>query len=159
MAKRSWGLAELWLTRKIGVELRCCLSFFLILFYYSVFRLLCGVTEASILHMAEMMLLAYLVGWVQSLLRADFDEIDGFGVKETAVLIIGPAVYALGGWLWGWFGGNVVATVLYFVYMIGCGLSTYLLCRIKRSIDAKLLNEDLKAFKSREERMNHEDDR
>lgn len=150
MAKRFWGLAERWLTRKIGVELRCCLSFFLILFYYSAFRLLCGVKEASILHMAQMMLLAYLVGWAQSLLKADFDEIDGFDAKETAVLILGPAVYALAGWLWGWFGENQLATVLFFAYMIGCGLSTFLLCRVKRSIDAKLLNDDLKAFKNRD---------
>ena len=65
----------------------------------------------------------------------------------------------MNGWLWGWFAENVVAAVLFFLYMIGCGVSTFLLCRIKRNIDAKLLNEDLKAFKSREERMDNEDDR
>ena len=148
MKKRLLILAERWLTLKIGVELKCCLSFFLMLFFYCVVRLLTGVHEASILHMAEMMLLAYLVGWVQALVHAEFDEIDGFGPKEWAVLLLSAGAYTLAAWGFGWM-SQPLALALFLVYMNGCGLSTYLICRIKRTIDARLLNDDLKDFQNR----------
>ena len=149
MSKRLWLLMERWLTIKIGVEIRCCLSFFLMLFYYCVYRLLGGVTEAGILHIAEMVLLAYLVGWAQALLKADFDQIDRIGWKEAAVLLAGSAAYGLAAWLFGWFDGKSAVTLLFVLYMICCGLATFWMCRLKRAIDAKLLNDELQAFQHR----------
>lgn len=149
MNKRLWGLAEKWLTLKIGVEMRCCLTFFLMLFYYCVYRLLGGVHQAEILHIAGMIAAAYLFGWVQALLRADFDQIDRLGLRQWAVLIGSGIVYGLTAFLCGWFGGSGTATVLFAVYMVCCGLCTVWICSIKRAIDAKLLNDDLHAFQQR----------
>lgn len=149
MSKRLWALVERWLTIKIGVEIRCCLSFFLMLFYYCVYRLLGGVAEAGILHLTEMVLLAYLVGWVQALLKADFDQIDRIGWKEAAVLTGGAAAYGLAAWLFGWFDGKTGVVLLFFVYMVCCGLATFWMCQLKRAIDAKLLNDELQAFQHR----------
>ncbi len=142
-------LVEKWLTVKIGVEVRCCLTFFLMAFYYCVFRLLNGSPEAAILHLAEMMGVAYLFGWVQALLHADFDEMDRLGLREWAVIIAGSAVYTLTAWLCGWYAGRPLALLLFFMYMVGCGLCTLLIYAIKRAVDAKLLNDDLRAFQQR----------
>lgn len=150
MTKKLMALIERWLTIKIGVEVRCCLTFFLMAFFYCVYRLLTGTAAADIWHLAEMMAAAYLFGWIQALLHADFDEMDRLGLKEWAVLVSGAAVYALTAWLGGWFAGSGLMTGLFFVYMVGCGLCTLLIYYIKRTIDSRLLGDDLKEFQQRE---------
>lgn len=149
MKKKLMTLFERWLTIKIGVEFRCCLTFFLMVFFYGVHRLLTGSDQASIWHLAQMMGAAYLYGWVQALLHADFDEMDRPGLKEWAVILGGAAAYALAAWLGGWFGGSVPVTGLFFLYMTGCALSTLLILYLKRSIDSRLLGDDLKQFQQR----------
>ncbi|MBQ7851209.1 MAG: DUF3021 domain-containing protein [Clostridia bacterium] len=149
MTKKLMALIERWITIKIGVEVRCCLTFFLMAFFYCMYRLLTGSAEASIWHLAEMMGAAYIFGWIQALLHADFDEMDRLGLKEWAVLISGAAVYALTAWLGGWFAGSALITGLFFVYMVGCGLATLLIYYIKRTIDSRLLVDDLREFQQR----------
>ena len=149
MNKKLCALLERWLTIKIGVEVRCCLSFFLMLFYYCVFRLLSASTQADIWHITQMILIAYLFGWVQALLHADYDEMDRLGAKQWLVLAASGAVYGVTAQIGGWFGENRVAALLFPLYMILCGLSTVLIYYIKRTIDARLLNSDLEQFKSR----------
>ena len=151
MRKKLWTLIEHWLTIKIGVEVRCCLSFLLILFFYCMYRLLSGITEANIWHIAEMIGVAYIFGWVQALLHADYDEMDRLGPKEWAVIVSNGIVYGLTAWLGGWFDGNIAITLFFLLYMIVCALCTLLIYYIKRSIDAKLLNDDLKEFQRRSE--------
>ena len=150
MTKKLMALIERWITIKIGVEVRCCLTFFLMTFFYCVYRLLTGTTAADIWHLTEMIAIAYLFGWVQALLHADFDEMDRLGPKEWAVLVCGAAVYALTAWLGGWFAGSGLITALFFVYMVGCGLATLLIYYIKRTIDSRLLGDDLKQFQQRD---------
>lgn len=150
MTKKLMALIERWITVKIGVEVRCCLTFFLMAFFYCMYRLLTGSAEASIWHLAEMMGAAYIFGWIQALLHADFDEMDRLGLKEWTVLISGAAVYALTAWLGGWFAGSSLITGLFFLYMIGCGLATLLIYYIKRTIDSRLLGDDLKQFQQHE---------
>ena len=149
MNKRLWGLVEQWLTMKIGVEIRCCLTFFLMLFYYCVYRLLVGVGQAEILHIAEMIGIAYLFGWIQALLGAEYDRMDRLGLRQWAVILGGGVLCGLASLACGWFGGNAAVMMLFAVYMVGCGLCTVLICHIKRAIDAKLLNEELRAFQQR----------
>ena len=149
MTKKLMALIERWITIKIGVEVRCCMTFFLMAFFYCMYRLLTGSAEASIWHLAEMMGAAYIFGWIQALLHADFDEMDRLGLKEWAVLISGAAVYALTAWLGGWFAGSALITGLFFVYMVGCGLATLLIYYIKRTIDSRLLVDDLREFQQR----------
>lgn len=149
MTKKLMALIERWLTIKIGVEVRCCLTFFLMAFFYCVYRLLTGTTVADIWHLTGMIAVAYLFGWVQALLHADFDEMDRLGPKEWAVLVCGAAAYTLTAWLGGWFAGSGLIIGLFFVYMIGCGLATLLIFHIKRTIDSRLLGDDLRQFQQR----------
>jgi len=149
MGKRFWGFVEKYVTRKIGVEIACCLMFFLALCFYCGYRLIYGELNAEILHMFEMVMLAYILGWIQSLIGSDFDEADRLGIKDWAVVIAGAGIYAAASWIFGWFGRDIWAVVLFGVYMVIAYLCSYLVYAMKRAIDAKLLNVDLKQFQQR----------
>ncbi len=145
---RTW--IEKYLTRKIGVEIKCCVMFFMLLCFYAGYRLICGFREADIFHMLEMVLLAYLLGWLQLLMGSDFDEVDRLGGKDWTVVAGGSAVYSLASFVLGWFEKDLTVTFLFAVYMVIAYLGIFLIHKIKRVIDAKLLNNDLQRFQKRE---------
>lgn len=149
MSKKIFGIIEKYLTRKIGVEIKCCLMFFMILCFYSGYRLICGSMEAGIIHMLEMAVLAYLLGWIQALIGSDFDEVDKLCAKDWAVILIGSLIYTVASCVFGWFGNSLIATVIFAGYMIVTYLCIFLIYKIKRAIDARLLNDDLKQFQKR----------
>lgn len=149
MSKKIWSFIEQYLTRKIGAEIKCCLTFLLIVTYYCIYRWICGFTEAGIIHMLQMVMLAYVLQWIQVLMHSDFDEVDRLSVKEWLLIMIGSAVYALAGYLFGWFDGNSSVVIGFGVYMVVTYLCTFWIYAIKRAIDAKMLNNDLKHFKER----------
>ena len=80
MSKPS--LWERYLTKEIGIEFKACLYFYALLFFYCVYRVCVGSTVAEILHMAEMIFLTYIVGYLQVYLLWNFDESDHLGKKE-----------------------------------------------------------------------------
>jgi len=150
MSKKILEFVERYLTKKIGVEIKCCLMFFLILCFYCGWRLLGGIREASIMHMLEMVILAYLLGWIQALIGSDFDEVDRLGAKDWAVVLGGSGIYTLASFIFGWFEKNAAVTTAFGGYMVIAYLCTFLIYKIKRAIDAKLLNDDLRQFQQRD---------
>jgi len=153
MSKKALEFIGRYLTRKIGVEVKCCLMFFMILCFYSGYRLICGTTDANIIHMLEMVILAYLLGWIQALIGSDFDEVDRLCIKDYAVVLTGSAIYTLASFLFGWFDGNPSSSAVFAGYMIITYLCIFLIYKIKRAIDAKLLNNDLKQFQNRNQNI------
>lgn len=149
MNKKVRVFFETYLTRKIGAEIKCCLTFFLILCFYCAYRWVMGFTEAGIIHMLEMVWLAYILEWVQVLLRCDFDEVDRLRIREWILIIVGSTIYVVVGYFLGWFDSNIVVAIGFGVYMVICYLCTFWVYAIKRSIDAKMLNNDLKKFQER----------
>lgn len=149
MNNKFWLLFEKYLTKKIGAEIKCCLTFFLILCFYCLYRWAIGFTDAGILHMLEMVLLSYVLEWIQILLHSDFDEVDRLCLKEWLVILVGSSVYAFLGHLGSWFDKNVGVGIGFWFYMVVAYLCTFLVYKIKRVIDAKHLNEDLKLFHER----------
>lgn len=99
--------------------------------------------------MLEMVWAAYILEWVQVLVHCDFDEVDRLGLKEWIMIICGSAVYAVTGHFLGWFDGNIAICLGFGAYMIVAYLCTFWVYAIKRSIDAKMLNSDLKKFQER----------
>lgn len=150
MNRKIREFIERYLTRKIGVEIKCCVMFFMILCFYGIYRLTCGVHNADIIHMLEMVLLAYLLGWIQALLGSDFDEVDNLCAKDWAVVLAGSAIYTAASFIFGWFDRSVTFTAIFAVYMIIAYLGIFLIYKIKRAIDAKLLNDDLRQFQQRD---------
>ena len=99
--------------------------------------------------MLEMVLLAYVLEWIQVLLHSDFDEVDRLGLKEWLVILIGSLVYAVAGHFGSWFDKSISVCAGFWLYMVVAYLCTFLIYAIKRAIDAKLLNNDLKHFQER----------
>ncbi len=145
-------MIEKYLTRKIGVEIKCCLMFFMLLCFYAGYRLICGFQEANILYMIEMVILAYILGWIQMLIGSDFDEVDRLNMKDWAVVVGGSAVYSLASFVFGWFERDFAVTFIFAVYMVIAYLGIFLIHMMKRVIDAKLLNNDLQRFQKREQK-------
>lgn len=144
------SLLERYLVVEIGIEFKACLYFFCILFFYSMYRLLCGSMEASILHMGEMIFLTYGMGYFQKYILTDFDEADRLGLKETAFLLLCVGIYTAVSYLGGWFDRRISVTIFYTLYMTLAYVCGFLVYKIKRKLDAKQLNEDLRAFQGRE---------
>ena len=74
--KNYWGI-------EVAIEYKACLYFFCILFFYCCYLVAHKVYAASILHMAEMILGTYAMGYLQVYLLGNFDEAERFGKKEA----------------------------------------------------------------------------
>ena len=146
---RQVSLWELYLTKEIGIEFKACLYFFAFLFYYCMYRVLGGVYDASILHMTELILACYIIGYIQVYLLWNFDEADKLGGKEIFAMILCTAVYCVLSYLFNWFDKNLLATALFAAYILLVYFCVYLIYKYKRQIDDKKLNEDLKLFQTR----------
>lgn len=147
--RKRVSLWELYLTKEISIEFKACLYFFAFLFYYCMYRVIGGVYDASILHMTELILACYIIGYVQVYLLWNFDEADKLGGKEILGIALCTAVYTAISWLFNWFDKNIIATVLFAAYILLVYFCVYLVYKYKRIIDDKKLNEDLKLFQTR----------
>ncbi|WP_455717380.1 DUF3021 family protein, partial [Anaerosporobacter sp.] len=125
------------------------LYFFCILFFYSMYRIIGGSFEASIIHMAEMIFLTYVMGYLQVFLLSNFDEGEQLKGKEILYIILCSTIYIGVSVLCGWFNRGVIVSVCFGLYMMIAYIGVLLIYKLKRNIDAKLLNEDLKAFQER----------
>lgn len=143
------SLWERYLTKEIGIEFKACLYFFAILFFYCMYRLCTGRSVAEILHMAEMIFLAYVIGYVQVYLLWNFDESDDMGWREVTGTGICTAVYTAVSYLGGWFERNPYVTAGFAAYMILLYVCVHLVYRCRRRIDDRILNSDLELFKAR----------
>lgn len=146
--KKKVTLWELYLTKEIGIEFKACLYFFAFLFYYCVFRLINGVYDASILHMTELILACYIIGYIQVYLLWNFDEADTLKAKEIVGMVGCTCVYCLLSWLFNWFNKNLLVTLIFAAYILLVYVCVYLIYKYKRIIDDKKLNEDLKLFQT-----------
>ena len=139
---------ERYLTNEIGIEFKACLYFFAILFFYCVYRIICGSWEASIIHMTEMILGCYIICYIQFFAFANFDEADELKGREIAGIIICTLIYCVLSYVCSWFERDLKATLFMAAYIILVYLCVFLIYRTKRRIDDKKLNEELRQFKA-----------
>ncbi len=142
------SLWERYLTKEIGIEFKACLYFFAILFFYCVYRLATGSAQAGILHMAEMILACYLIGYLQVYVLWNFDEADRIGGREITGVAVCTLLYGTLSYFLGWFDKRVPVTLGLMVYLVVAYLCVILIYRTKRRIDDKQLNEELAVFKT-----------
>jgi small basic protein len=142
-------LFERYITNKIGTEIKCCLLFFEMACFYWLYRWLHGSEYAGIIHMIEMAMLAYILIWIQVLLHSDFSEVDHLHIKEWLVILTASLIYAVAAYFCQWFDHSIAFSGFFFLYIVCVYLCTFLIYKIKREIDAKHLNEDLRVFQSR----------
>ena len=146
------SLWERYLTKEIGIEFKACLYFFALLFFYCVYRLCTGFKVAEIWHMAEMIFLTYIVGYIQVFLLWNFDESDELGKKEILGISICTMVYTAVSYFGNWFDKNIYVTVGFAGYVIFLYVCVYFVYKCRRKIDDKILNYDLELFKTRSEK-------
>lgn len=145
-------LWERYLTKEIGIEFKACLYFFALLFFYCTYRLCVGLTVADILDMAEMIFLAYIVGYIQVFLLWNFDEADDLGKKEWLGIIVCTSIYVAVSYVCGWFDKNIYVTIGFAGYVVFLYFCVFLVYKCRRKIDDKILNSDLELFKTRSEK-------
>ena len=147
--KKGITLWERYLTKEIGIEFKACLYFYCVLFFYSVYRISDGCFEASIIHMAQMIAAAYIMCYFQVFLLDNFDESQRLGVRELVSSIACSGIYTAVAAMCGWFDQDKTMLVIFCVFMEFSYICVFLIYKIKRGIDTKMLNEDLRAFKER----------
>ena len=141
-------LWELYLTKEIGIEFKACLYFFAILFFYCIVRIIGGSFVADMLHMLEMILVCYAIGYIQVYLLWNFDEADNLGGKELFGMLICTLVYSILSYVFNWFDKKPVATLIFAAYLMLTYICVFFIYKSKRYIDDKRLNEDLRIFQS-----------
>ncbi|MBQ3544015.1 MAG: DUF3021 domain-containing protein [Lachnospiraceae bacterium] len=148
---KSNGLTKLerYLLEEIGIEFKACIYFFCYLFYYSIYKLLDGNINANIIHMIEMIFLTYGMCYFQLYFMKNFDESENFKIRELLLSIMCSGIYTLVSWIGGWFDENMLATIGFFLYVVLAYICGFLVYKIRRTLESKILNEDLKAFKER----------
>ncbi len=154
---KKTSLWERYLTKEIGIEFKSCLYFFAILFFYCMYRVINHIYTADILHMTEMILLCYAIGYIQMLLFNNFDEAEKLRSREIAGIVCCTALYTGRSYLVGWFDKSIIVTALFAAYVIVLYLCVFLIYYTKRKIDDKELNKELELFKARPDKDHAED--
>lgn len=151
------NLWERYLTKEIGIEFKACLYFYALLFFYCIYRLCVGLSVAEILHMAEMILLTYIMGYIQVYLLWNFDESDHMGKKEMLGVFVCTVLYTAASYAGNWFDRNRYVTIGFAAYVIFLYVCVYFVYKCRRIIDDKILNYDLALFQTRSAREAHAD--
>lgn len=137
-----------YLGAEVWIEYKACLYSYCMIVFYCIFLLCQGRYQARILIMAEMVVIAYFMGYMQVYLLKNFDESDQFGKHEIFSTLLCSFLYTLLSYLFNWFERSLPATGLFWLFMlfsIGC---VYLVNKIRRAYDTKNLNRMLEEFKN-----------
>ena len=156
--KNKLTLWERYLTKEIGIEFKACLYFFAILFFYCMYRLVLGIYDAGMLHMAEMILSAYIIGYLQVYVFWNFDEADTLGGREWLGIGVCTVIYSLLSYFLKWFDKNIWVTVGFAVYVVVMYICVFFIYKSKRRIDDKKLNEDLRLFQAGHKKVQDTDE-
>lgn len=132
---------------EIAIEYKACLYFYAIVFFYCVCRALQGNFQASVLHMCEIILTTYLMGYLQVYLLQNFDEAETLGKREVLYILICTTIYTGASYLFGWFGRSLIPTLVFWGFIGFAYWCVYLINKIKRNIDTENLNDMLDKYK------------
>lgn len=139
---------ERYLCKEIGIEFKACLYFFCILFFYCVCRIVAGNWNAGILHMTEMILLTYSMGYFQLFCLNNFDEGEKLGLREAFYILLCVGIYTLAAWVCKWF-SNPLLLLFFALYLCLAYVCAFWVYKVKRDLDSRALNEELKEFQER----------
>ncbi len=132
---------------EVSIEYKACLYFFAILFFGCVRRVLLGSVQMSILHMAEMIAAAYLMGYLQVYVLGNFDEAEHLGKRQVLFILLCTVLYTGASWVLGWFDRDVIPTLIFAGYMVFAYGCMFLVNKLKRNIDTENLNRMLTEYK------------
>ncbi len=137
------------LSREIEIEFKAALYFYTILFFYFACQLFSGSMTADIIIIIEMIVTAYVMGFVQVYMLGNFDEAEQFTRKEALKIVGCSAAYSIVSYLGGWFERDLLITAIYFVFMFAAYGSAYWLYSVRRAVNTREMNRELEAFKQK----------
>lgn len=147
--KEKITIWELFFSRDIGIEIKACLYFCCILAYYFIFRIIRGSWDASIIHMIEMICATYVIGYLQFYVMANFDEEDEFSWRIVVYSLLCSLIYMVVAIFCKWYDGMAFVNAGFFAFMEFCYLSYFFIYRMKKRIDTRILNHELREFQER----------
>ncbi len=136
-----------YLSLEVAIEYKACLYFFCIMFFYCVYLMCNQIYLAHVVHMFEMILTAYCMGYIQVYLFGNFDEAEKISRRNGLYTVFCTCLYGASSYLMNWFGRSPGATLLFLIYMALIYLCVYLGNKIKRIVDTEHLNQMLTEFK------------
>lgn len=136
-----------YLGAEIWIEYKACLYSYCIMVFYCIFLLCQKIYHTRILILFEMVLAAYFMGYLQVYPLKNFDESDQFGKHEILSTLLCSFLYTLISYILDWFGRNLLATGLFFLFMLFSFGCVCLVNRIRRAYDTRNLNRMLAEFK------------
>lgn len=146
--KNKWiKILKKYLKRELIIEYKACLYFSCILFFYFVWLALQKIYLARIVCMCEMILAAYLAGYLQMYAFHNLDESERLGGKEFAQMLLCSALYAAAAYLGSWFDRSIRAALCFLLYMLLVHFSVYLFHKLNRILDTRNLNQLLTKYK------------
>lgn len=138
---------------EIGIEIKACLYFAVILFYYMLYCFLQGSLYVSSVVIMEIVLTAYAMNYIQVYLLHNFDEADHPGKKEVFLSAVCAALYTAVSCFFNWYDSNRAASIIFFFYMLLCYVCIFLIFKIKRDFDTAQMNRDLEDFKKQKNKV------
>lgn len=135
------------LRAEIAVEYKACLYFSCLLAFDCFYFLYRGIYVISILHLFEMIMAAYLTGYLQIYVFHNFDEAERVDAYSVLGAVLCTGLYTGISYLLGWFERNLTAEILFSAYMLLVYFCIYIINKIKRAIDTERLNGMLTEFK------------
>ncbi len=102
------------LSLEIGIEIKACLYFAIILFFYWVYQVIQGSLYASIIQMIEIVLTAYAMSYLQVYLLHNFDEAERMDAAVVIRALFCSVLYTAVSFFFRWYDRNLTATVCYF---------------------------------------------
>ena len=106
-----------------------------------------GIYTAEIIIMAEMIFTTYIIGYVQVFLLKNFDESDHFNGYFFIRSLSCSALYTLISIICNWFGNTVLISLIFFGFVEFMYICVFWINYIKRNLESKELNQELKRFK------------
>lgn len=136
-----------YLWAEIGIEFKACLYFFAFLFFVCMFHVVKGEYSVSILHMAEMILSTYIMGYIQVFVLENFDESEKVTPKTIGYMLLCTFIYTLLHYFLNWTDHSLMSNGLFFAYVFICYICVVWVYHLKRQLDTEMLNQDLDRFK------------
>lgn len=146
--KNRWKyLLKKYLSKELLIEYKACLYFCCVIFFYFFWLALQEIYLARVLYMCEMILTAYLIGYLQMYSFHNFDEAEHFGRKEIGQTVLCSSLYTAAAYLGSWFDKDTGATFLFFLFMLFTYFCVFIFHRLKRTVDTWNLNQMLTKYK------------
>lgn len=141
-----------YLLNEIEIDFKACIYFFCVTFFYCVAELCQHRFSVKILTLGEILIVNYVICYVQTYVFHNFDESDRFGKNEFWGISVCTVLYTAASLLFGWFGKSPLITVLFAGFVVLCYICVILCYIVKRRLDTRKLNHMLENYKKNEGR-------